>query len=144
MGSQSEAAGSYRARDIIQNVWLQLEVAADPLADGDEVPAPRLRGAEPLRDWGATQRQEGPREVCQGVQTAEEGPGQGEGGPVAEHRGAVPPPPQGQLLQGGLLQACGGQQDKKSWWNIQSQHHWQDWILYASLGRLSRTKKRIS
>merc|ERR1711876_39427 len=105
------------ARDILQDVWLQLEVAPDPLADGHEVPAPRLRGAKTLRDRGAAQRQEGP--------------GQGEGGPVAEHRGAVPPPPQGQLLQGGLLQACGGQQDKKSWWNIQSQHHWQDWILYA-------------
>ena len=125
----------------MQDVWLQLEVAPDPLADGDEVPAPRLRGAQTLRDWGAAQRQEGPREVCQGVQvghvswshqychivdylqnhmrrilnamplqTAEEGPGQGEGGPVAEHRGPVSPPPQGQLLQGGLLQACGGQQ----------------------------------
>ena len=44
------------------------------------------------------------------LQTAEEGPGQGEGGSAAEHRGAVSPPPQGQLLQGGLLQACGGQQ----------------------------------
>merc|ERR1712079_834877 len=112
MGSQSEAAGSYWARDIIQDVWLQLEVAPDPLADGDEVPAPRLRGAQTLRDWGAAQWEEGPREVCQGVQTAEEGPGQGEGGSAAEHRGAVSPPPQGQLLQGGLLQARGGQQDK--------------------------------
>ena len=44
------------------------------------------------------------------LQTAEEGLGQGEGGPAAEHRGPVPPPPQGQLLQGGLLQACGCQQ----------------------------------
>ena len=117
---------------VVQDVWLQLEVAPDPLADGDEVPAPRLRGAQTLRDRGAAQRQEGPREVCQGVQvghlvdyfqnhmrrnlnamplqTAEEGPGQGEGGSVAEHRGAVSPPPQGQLLQGGLLQTCGGQQ----------------------------------
>merc|ERR1712045_909819 len=50
MGSQSEAAGSSRARDIIQDVWLQLEVAPDPLADGHEVPAPRLRGAKTLRD----------------------------------------------------------------------------------------------
>ena len=52
----------------MQDVWLQLEVASDPLADGDEVPAPRLRGAQTLRDRGAAQRQEGPREVCQGVQ----------------------------------------------------------------------------
>ena len=52
----------------MQDVWLQLEVAPDPLADGDEVPAPRLRGAQTLRDRGAAQRQEGPREVCQGVQ----------------------------------------------------------------------------
>ena len=52
----------------MQDVWLQLEVAPDPLADGDEVPAPRLRGAQTLRDRGAAQREEGPREVCQGVQ----------------------------------------------------------------------------
>ena len=116
----------------MQDVWLQLEVAPDPLSDGHEVPAPRLRRAQTLRDRGAAQRQEGPREVCQGVQVghivdylqnhmrrnlnvmplqaAEEGPGQGEGGSAAEHRGAVSPPPQGQLLQGGLLQACGCQQ----------------------------------